>query len=436
MMTSPKVIFNCKFTHAFDRKEAKYNQVKMERVKKKIQNKFDYFSDENKRVLNLFDYYTGKINKKDTMNLVLENGKYATKEEIEKRKKQFVRYVEKSNLWQGVISFNNDYLNSNITIQELEKELVKSVLPRFFKKMGFKLKENMAYNLSVHTDTDNLHVHFSFIEKKPNYIMGDKISYRRKGKLTLEEIEFLKTEVALTIERKKYLNPMIKETNFEIEKLKKYFKQDEKNFILYDKKDLILEDMILRLGEKLYKNNYRDINTKIKYKSIDNEEIKNLTKNIKKYLFDSKNEFNNEYLEFKKTLDMINSYIEVINKQNNNSSKIDNSLTNYKLNYIETYILNSIVNYSKDLFDEKSKKYKTVDIDTLLKLVILKEYKKKKDKSRFNILNNYLNNNIPKLKYQNKYEIINAIKSINKELEQAEEEFSKLFKEDKEIIIE
>ena len=433
-MTSPKVVFNCKFTHAFDRKEAKYNQIKMEKVKKKIQNKFDYFSNESKRVMNLFDYYTGEINKKDTMNLVMENGKYATKEEIKKRKKDFIKYIEKSNLWQGVISFNNDYLNSNITIRELEQELATSVLPRFFKKMGFITKDNMAYNFSLHTDTDNLHVHFSFIEKKPNYMNGNKISYRRKGKLSLEEIDFLKNEVAIAVERKKYLKPMIKQTNNEIENLKKYFNKDDKNFILYDKKDLLLEEMILTLGEKLSKNNYID-NTNIKYNSIKNDEIKKLTNKIKRHLFNSKNEFNNEYQTFEKTLCKINDYIEQINVQNNSNSSIDNNLTNYKLKYVESYILNSIVNYSKDFYDEKSKKYKTIDIDTLLKLVIEKGYKKKKDKSRYNILNNYLKNNIPSLKYQNKYEIYNAIKSINKELEEAEKEFSKLFKEEKEIEI-
>lgn len=277
MMTSPKVIFNCKFTHAFNRKEANYNQVKIEKVKKKIQNKFDYFSDENKRVMNLFDYYTGNINKEDTMNLVMENGKYATKEEIEKRKKRFVKYIEKSNLWQGVISFNNDYLNSNITIRELEKELSQSILPRFFKKMGFISKDNMAYNFSIHTDTDNLHIHFSFIEKKPNYIIGNKTCYRRKGKLSLEEIDFLKNEVAITIERKKYLKPMIKETNMEIENLKKYFNKDEKNFILYDKKDLILEDMILRLGKSLNER-LSEENIKVKYCSLKMKKINILLK--------------------------------------------------------------------------------------------------------------------------------------------------------------
>ena len=132
---------------------------------------FDYFSNEKKRVMNLFDYYTGDLNKHERMNLVIEDGSYATKEEIELRKKRFVKYADKSNLWQGVISFNNDYLNENISLNDLEQELIKTVIPRLFKKMGFKDKKNMAYNLSIHTDTDNLHVHFSFIEKKPNYIL-------------------------------------------------------------------------------------------------------------------------------------------------------------------------------------------------------------------------------------------------------------------------
>ena len=219
-MTSPKVIFNCKFTHAFNRREENYTAKQIEGLKKKIARKFDYFSNEDKRVMNLFDYYTGELNKNKKMNLVIENGSYATKEEIEKRKKQFVKYAENSNLWQCVISFNNDYLNQNISLQDLEQELIKNVLPRFFKKMGFKDKKNMAYNLSFHTDTDNLHAHVSFIEKKPNYILSNnKLGYRRKGKLTQEEINFMKNEVVFSVERKKYLNPMITITNDEIDKM-------------------------------------------------------------------------------------------------------------------------------------------------------------------------------------------------------------------------
>ena len=44
----------------------------------------DYFIDDKKRIKNMLDYFTGKINKDKEVNLVLENGKYASKEEIEK----------------------------------------------------------------------------------------------------------------------------------------------------------------------------------------------------------------------------------------------------------------------------------------------------------------------------------------------------------------
>ena len=430
-MTSPKVIFNCKFTHAFNRREENYTAKQIEGLKKKIARKFDYFSNEDKRVMNLFDYYTGELNKNERMNLVIEDGSYATKEEIEKRKKRFVKYAENSNLWQCVISFNNDYLNENISLQDLEQELIKNVLPRFFKKMGFKDKKNMAYNLSFHTDTDNLHAHVSFIEKKPNYILSNnKLGYRRKGKLTQEEINFMKNEVVFAVERKKYLNPMITITNDDIDKLKKYFNPKEKNFILYDKKDILLEDDILALGKLLYDE--RNNNSKrIKFNSIKDKEIKDLTKRIKKYLFCSKSEFYDDYKNFIESINSINEYLYKVNEDNNVSKiNVDKTLTEGKENYIDNYIYNAIVNHAVYTFKTNSKKYKTLNPDDILREIILKEYKKNKNQNKYTILSNYLTNTVPKLKYQNKYKIINAVKSINAEMEEAQKEFSKLFQTD------
>lgn len=430
-MTSPKVIFNCKFTHAFNRREENYTAKQIEGLKKKIARKFDYFSNEDKRVMNLFDYYTGELNKNERMNLVIEDGSYATKEEIEKRKKRFVKYAENSNLWQCVISFNNDYLNEYISLQDLEQELIKNVLPRFFKKMGFKDKKNMAYNLSFHTDTDNLHAHVSFIEKKPNYILSNnKLGYRRKGKLTQEEINFMKNEVVFSVERKKYLNPMITITNDEIDKLKKYFNPKEKNFILYDKKDILLEDDILTLGKLLYDE--RNNNAKrIKFNSIKNKEIKDLTKQIKKYLFYSKSEFYDDYKNFIESINSINEYLYKVNEDNNISKiNVDKTLTEGKENYIDNYIYNAIVNHADYMFKSNSKKYKTLNPDDILREIILKEYKKNKNQNKYTILSNYLSNTVPKMKYQNKYKIINAVKSINAEMEEAQKEFSKLFQVD------
>lgn len=431
MSDSPKVIFNCRFTHAFNRKEAGYTSKQIENLKKKIARKFDYFSNEEKRVMNLFEYYTGNLTKKETMNLVIENGSYATKEEIENRKKRFVKYAEKSNLWQGVISFNNDYLNQNITVEELEQELIKNVLPRFFKKMGFKDKDKMAYNLSLHTDTDNLHIHFSFIEKAPNYIyFNKKLDYRRKGELTQEEIDFLKNEVVFAVERKRYLSPMITITNQEIDKLKSYFNPKEKNFILYDKKDLLLEEKILRLGKLLYQER-KDKNKKIKFNSLRSEEIKSLTREIKNYLFLSKGEFYDDFMEFRKSLNNINDYLYKTNLENKVSKiNIDKQLSDSKEQYLDNYMFNAIVNHADYLYKSKSKKFKTLNEDEILREIFLKEYKRYKKQTRFNILDNYLSNTIPTKQYQNKYRVRNAIKSINYEMEEASKEFSKLFQVD------
>ena len=431
MTASPKVIFNCRFTHAFNRREENYSDKQIEGLKKKITRKFDYFSNESKRIMNLFDYYTGEINKDKTMNLVIEDGSYATKEELENRKKRFVKYAETSNLWQAVVSFNNDYINENISIQDLEQELIKNVLPRLFKKMGFKDKKNMAYNLSFHNDTDNLHAHISFIEKKPNYISGNnKLVFRRKGELTQEEIDFMKNEVVFAVERKNYLSPMIKITNEEIDNLKKYFNPKERNFILRDKEDLLLEDDILRLGNLLYeerKNKYK----KIKYNSLKNDEIKELTVKIKNYLFYTKGEYYDEYQKFNESIKSLNDYLYKVNKENNISTiNVDKVLSESKKEYLDNYIYNVIVNHADYMFKTNSKKYKTIDADEILREIILKEFKKNKNQTRYNVLNNYLSNTIPRMKYQNKYKIINAVKSINAEMEEAQKEFSKLFQTD------
>ena len=334
-------------------------------------------------------------------------------------------------MWQAVVSFNNDYINENISIQDLEQELIKNVLPRLFKKMGFKDKKNMAYNLSFHNDTDNLHAHISFIEKKPNYISGNnKLVFRRKGELTQEEIDFMKNEVVFAVERKNYLSPMIKITNEEIENLKKYFSPKERNFILRDKEDLLLEDDILRLGKLLYderKNNYK----RIKYNSLKNNEIKDLTNKIKNYLFYTKGEYYDDYVKFKESINSLNNYIYKVNKDNNVSTiNVDNLLSENKKEYLDNYIYNAIVNHADYMFKTNAKKYKTIDPDDILKELILKEFKKSKNQTRYNILNNYLSNTVPRMKYQNKYKIINAVKSINAEMEEAQKEFSKLFQSD------
>ena len=427
MTKSPKVIFNSIFTLALNNPDSKYKNHS--KSIKRVQKMYDYYTNEEKRAMSMYDYYTGKLTKEDTMKLIIEDGTFATEKEVEKRKKLAVKYLENSNLWQGVLSFNNDYINENIDIHKLEKELATNILPKFFKRCGFKDTNKMFYQLALHTDTDNLHFHFSFMEKEPNYIYHkNKIGYRRSGELSQNEIDFLKSQVVHTIEKEKIYTPLLKETNKDIEELKKYFSPKERNYLLRDKKDLILEEKILRLGQLLYKERH-DNDSKIKYGSIKDKEIINLTKDIKNYLFSKNNDnFKLEYNNFKESLNKINNYFYKINEDNNiKDIVVDTTLTDSKNKYIDNYIYNAIVNYANYNYKKESKNITKIKENDIIQEIILKHYLDNKKQTRKDILKTYFTNTNSKQKFRNKQEIENAIKSINDEMDEAQKEFSKLF---------
>ena len=424
---SPKVIFNSLYTLGFNNVDNKFSNKK--KSIKRVLGMYDYYTNEEKRAMSMYDYYTGKLTKENTVNLVLENGKYATADEVERRKKRAVKYLENSNLWQGVLSFNNDYLTQNINIHKLEKELATSILPMFFKKCGFKDTNKMFYQIALHTDTDNLHFHFSFMEKEPNYLYSkNKVGYRRSGNLKQSEIDFLKAQVVHAIEKEKIYTPLLKETNKEIDKLKKYFNPKEKNFLLYDKKDLLLEEKILTLGQKLYF--YREGSLgKIKYGSIKDKEIQALTREIKNYIFSKDNkDFKREYANFKTSLNKINSYFHKIYEDNNiKNIEVDTSLIDSKNKYVDNYVYNAIVNNALYNYENGKKKFNKISENDLIQEIILKHYLKNKKQNKYDILKNYLSKSTARQRFKNKYEIENAIRNINYEMEEATKEFSKLF---------
>ena len=432
MTKSPKVIFNSLYTLSINNPDNKYCNRK--RSVKRIVDMYDYYTNEEKRAMSMYDYYTGNINKDKTMNLILENGKFASEKEVARRKTLAVKYLQDSNLWQGVLSFNNDYINENIDIHKLEQELATNILPMFFKKCGFKDKDKMFYQLALHTDTDNLHFHFSFMEKEPNYIYAkNKIGYRRTGKLKQSEIDFLKAHVVHTIEKQKIYTPLLIETNKEIDELKRFFSSKEKNYLLRNKKDLLYEEKILKLGQLLFNERFNK-DTKIKYGSIKNNEIQELTKDIKKYIFSKSNNFNLEYANFKSALNDINNYFYKINKDNNiKEIEVDTSLTDSKSKYVDNYIYNAIVNYALYNYKKETSKIKNIKENDVIQSIILKNYLNNRKQTRKDILNNYLSNNNPKQKFKNKQNIEQANKNINDEMEEAQREFSKLFQKNEKI---
>lgn len=422
-MTSPKVVVMNKYTPSYNNLNFHYKAK--EAVHNSTMNMFDYYADNKKKAFFMLDYFSGKIGKDKEMNIMFENGEYATKDQIEQRKRQYEKYIENSNIYKLVISFPEGFLEENVDIKTFEKKLAKEIIPQFLKKCGFVDIKKMSYQFSLHTNTKHLHFHLSFAEKQPNFKSYGKIDYRNKGKLTKEELRYFKDLIIHSINREKVYTPLLKETNKNIEELKKYFSPKDKNFLLNNKEDILLEEKILKLGELL--NKYRDSNQKIKFNSIKDKEIIALTKDIKKYIFSKdNNEFKELHNEFKNNLNSINNYFKSI-AESNHSDTVDDSLIKNKKKYLDNYILNTIVNHA-------NYKYKNLKFteDELLREVIHKEYKKNRSMSKYDIVRNILSNTSNSLKFKNKYQIRQAVRNINDELEEAQKDFDKLFQVDKE----
>ena len=240
MSNSPKVVVVNMFTPSF--KNMNYKYPTKDKIHSATMDMFDYYADNKKKAFFMLDYFQGKFGKEKEMNIMFENGEYATQDEIDKRKKQYEKYIENSNIEKLVISFPEGYLEENVDIKKFEKDMAKHIIPMFLKKCGYADVKNISYQFSLHTDQDNLHFHLSFCEKKPNYkVNNKKLTYRHAGKLTQKELGFLKNEIEHYIEKEKYFTPLLKKTNQELDELKKYFNPKEKNFLLKDKEDLLLE---------------------------------------------------------------------------------------------------------------------------------------------------------------------------------------------------
>ena len=420
-MTSPKVVVMNKYTPSYNNLNFHYKTK--EAVHNSTMNMFDYYADNKKKAFFMLDYFSGKIGKDKEMNIIFENGEYATKDQIEQRKRQYEKYIENSNIYKLVISFPEGFLEENVDIKSFEKKLAKEIIPQFLKKCGFVDIKKMSYQFSLHTNTKHLHFHLSFAEKQPNFKSYGKIDYRKKGKLTREELRYFKDLIIHQINREKVYTPLLKETNKNIEELKKYFSPKDKNFLLNNKEDILLEEKVLKLGELLSQS--RDSDGQIKFNSIKNKEIISLTKDIKKYVFSKDNpEFKELHKEFKNNLNRINDYFKSI-AESNHSDTVDDSLIKNKQKYLDNYILNAIVNHAN--YKYKNPKFTE---DELLREVIHKEYKKNRSMSKYDIVRNILSNTSNSLKYKNKYQIRQAVRNINDELEEAEKDFEKLFHDD------
>lgn len=441
---SPDIIVKFMFEQALNEVNELWKTKDYIKAREKdVNDMVDYFNNKKERGISMFDYFAKGAIKN---NLILKDGKSATRSDIKKLKQNYSKYIYDSNLWKGIVSFNNNYIYENISLKTLEQKFAKEIMPKFLKYCGFKNIKNIDYAFAIHTKSKSghIHIHFAFIETKPNYLCAkNKLVYRRRGIIDEKEKNYLKRLIALTIEREKYYTPLLTKTNIDIDDLKTFFDPNEKNFLLNNIEEIFFEENILKLGKLI--NDYRNLNyqnaKRVKYNSVNNSlmgrEIKKLTKDIKNYLFKNPNsKLYDKQKSIQQDLKQINDFFQKLNNNSNIKEVIKNTkITDDKQMYIDNYVYNAIVNHALYTYKKVYNSVKTksgmerITIDDLIQeLAYLNDNKSKSEvETKREVLKKYFVGDTLLSKFPNKNKIERAFSKINDEMDKSAEEFSKLF---------
>lgn len=420
-------------------------------IKKYILGFYDYSRDEKKSKTSMFDYYMGSKKSEDIMEknkmhrekmAMLKDGTFIKDDMVEAMKDSWSNYLEDSNVNLAVLSLYQDYVDENIAIDDLQKEVATKIMPKFLKYCGYQEPEkNLEWVVSLHCDRENnYHFHIAWIEKNKCYkLKNNKLGHRYKLKLDDNENNFMKRQVSLSIERSKLYRPALIKINEDLEHLQSYFNPKDRNFTLKNISDLYLEEDIVRLGYLL--TQIRDTNKKyIKYGSLPRneigKEIRVLTNEIKDKLFDCKSELRLFKSQVDESIEKLNNIFLDIDKRNNISnagfeSAFDNKMIKDKLEKSDNYILNSIVNhalynynYGKGKTNKKSSKISLEDIIGEIAIIIYKDksnktYLNNKKKFRIKTLENYFIYG----EYKNHDKLSNALRRLSRDSDDAAKQF-------------
>ncbi len=109
------------------------------------------------------DYVEYSNNKEKSSGIFNQNGLLSEKDK--KLLREQLRET-KSVIWDGLITFEENFGKTWCNSYEQAYELVKNELPKFFKRTGLN-PDNMVWYAGLHENTDNRHIHLSFFEKEP-----------------------------------------------------------------------------------------------------------------------------------------------------------------------------------------------------------------------------------------------------------------------------
>lgn len=162
--------------------------------KKYVTKMVEYYANPEKAPLNYIDFLENDVQPElEYANMAIgydyknNHPIFVKNKNLQNVVERNLKYIENSNLNQFVISFDNSFINENITISKLYEKMTKQIIPKFLESAGYD-KSKVSYQLSFHTDTENFHFHFAFMEKKQHINQDGLKNYNIEDILILNQL--------------------------------------------------------------------------------------------------------------------------------------------------------------------------------------------------------------------------------------------------------
>ena len=337
-MDSPNVLVRIKYYKPVSDSADKSNKLVAKSIKSRnfytsnTNNNHDYLDYVTNGALagETYDYIEYAGNKEKSEGVFGKNGLLT---DLDKKNLRKELRNTKSVVWDGLISFTEEYGKERLLSYKDAEAIVKKYLPKLLKDNHMDY-ENVNWFAGLHMNTDNRHIHLSFWEKEPTHFRQrhSELCYH-SGPLTKGSINRMKIQMEEELNGNDYHFDSYRRNITELAGKQLRLNKNDSN-------DLKLKRKLIELSRKLPAG-------RIAYNSLNMVELVPLVDDITNLIIDSNPVLANEFKKLRDDLALKDKEITNICKSQNVEPD-DYLLRNKFLSNLYKRVGNKVIKYAKD----------------------------------------------------------------------------------------
>ena len=337
-MDSPNVLVRIKYYKPVSDSADKSNKLVAKSIKSRnfytsnTSNNHDYLDYVTNGALagETYDYIEYAGNKEKSEGVF---GKDGLLTDLDKKNLRKELRNTKSVVWDGLISFTEEYGKERLLSYKDAEAIVKKYLPKLLKDNHMDY-DNVNWFAGLHMNTDNRHIHFSFWEKEPTHFRQrhSELCYH-SGPLTKGSINRMKIQMEEELNGNDYHFDSYRRNITELAGKQLRLNKNDSN-------DLKLKRKLIELSRKLPAG-------RIAYNSLNMVDLVPLVDDITNLIIDSNPVLANEFKKLRDDLALKDREITNICKSQNVEPD-DYLLRNKFLSNLYKRVGNKIIKYAKD----------------------------------------------------------------------------------------